>query len=157
MVSAGASQKIFRPSLSEMLPRWQTAVEVWPVSTSLMHRARDLTHLRKSCTWGQFWSQLPPHFGSNGVLHSKQERGGQADLVWLSLHLARSGPDHNMETDSAGSAADSTRGRERNGPAMNRERTEQSGLGGGGVFSWSQSGCPARMLHRPDRAFGRAQ
>src|SRR5271157_4957390 len=78
MVSAGASQKIFRPSLSEMLPRWQTAVEVWPVSTSLMHRARDLTHLRKSCTWGQFWSQLPPHFGSNGVLHSKQERGGQA-------------------------------------------------------------------------------
>ena len=32
-------QKIFRPSLYEMLPRWQTAVEVWPVSTSLIHRA----------------------------------------------------------------------------------------------------------------------
>src|SRR5271157_6411604 len=39
MVSDGASQKIFRPSVYEMLPRWQTAVEVWPVSTSLMHRA----------------------------------------------------------------------------------------------------------------------
>src|SRR5271157_3956262 len=55
------------------------------------------------------------HLGSNGALHGKQERGGQADLVWSPLRLARSGPDHNMETDSARSAADSTRGRERNG------------------------------------------
>src|SRR5271157_6203384 len=71
------------------------------------------------------------HFGSNGALRGKQERGGQAELVWLPLRLARSGPDHNMETDSARSAADSTRGRERNGPATNRERTEQSGLRAG--------------------------
>jgi len=48
------------------------------------------------------------HFGSNGALRGKQERGGQAELVWLPLRLARSGPDHNMETDSARSAADST-------------------------------------------------
>src|SRR5271157_5136381 len=181
MVSAGASQKIFRPSLSEMLPRWQTAVEVWPVSTSLMHRARDLTHLRKSCTWGQFWSELPlratrivslgapaspravrtagwsadqvaipavdaatrpeysmkfrrfssslmgfssgracleigvekneprSHFGSNGAPRGKQERGGQADLVWLPLRLARSGPDHNTAgTFPAGNATSAT-------------------------------------------------
>ena len=72
------------------------------------------------------------HFGSNGALRGKQERGGQADMVWLPLRLAQSGPDHNMEADSAGSAADST-GRERTkwpGNEPRKDRTARPGCGG---------------------------